>query len=85
MSTLHGFFHQSDANLFGYCEYTTPTPGKNVFVTEVLPGEGDAIPSTQRNPLSDYVGIVLTMVRRIDPENFCEEEELEEGRGEEDG
>jgi hypothetical protein len=31
------------------------------------------------------VGIVITAVRRIDPENFCEEEALEEGRGEEDG
>jgi hypothetical protein len=31
------------------------------------------------------VGIVLTVVRIIEPENFCEEEELEEGRGEADG
>ena len=83
MSTLHGFFNQSDANLYGYCEYTTPTPGKNVFVTGVISAEGDTIPSPRSIFFTDYVGIVLTMVNRIDPENFCEEEELEEGRGEE--
>jgi hypothetical protein len=85
MSPLHGFFNQSDANLFGYCEYTTPTPGKIVAVTDVVSGEGDTIPSPHLNSRADYVGIVITAVRRIEPENFCEEEELEEGRGEEDG
>jgi|688.fasta_scaffold10490_5 hypothetical protein len=85
MATLHGFFSQSDANLFGYCEYTTPTLGKNVFVTDVVSGEGDTIPLPHLNSSANYVGIVITAVRRIEPENFCEEEELEEGRGEEDG
>jgi hypothetical protein len=79
MSTLHGFFNQSDAN-FGYCEYTTPS-GKNVLVTETVSEEGDTIPSPRPDILTDYVGIVLTVVRIIEPENFCEEE----GYGEADG
>jgi hypothetical protein len=85
MSSLHGFFNQHHADHRGYTEYTTPTPGKIVAVTDVVSGEGDTIPSPHLNSRADYVGIVITAVRRIEPENFCEEEELEEGYGEADG
>lgn len=90
MAPLHGYFSQEQAALWGYTDYTTPTPGKFVAVTEAVSGEGDIIPPPYKKvPKPDYVGIILHPVKHHPGELDLEEDEdpelYEEGRGEEDG